>query len=357
MLDGRARLDDSTAHDDCSFDRCALFDDNAGEQDGIVDRAVDLAAFGNHGVDDGGVAADLLAGTAGVAGVDLPVFIKQVDAGVLGIQNLHVGLPQAGNGADVLPVAAEVVGVHTAAVFQQVGDDVLAKIVLGVGVSLVLGQVLLEDIPVEDVDAHGSQVGLRLLRLLLESVDAVVLVGDHQAEAGSLAPWHFHDSDGELCVLLLVEAQEVRIVLLADLVAGQDDDILGVIAVNERQVLIDGVGRALVPVRAGSLLVRRQNVNTAVQAVKVPRLAVADVLVQDEGLILGQDAHRVNIRIDTVGQREVDDTILSAKRNCRLGELLGQRVQTRALAACQDHCDHFFSHKISPLKISAECRV
>ena len=153
-----------------------------------------------------------------------------------------------------------------------------------------------------------------------------------------------------------MEAQEVRVILLADLVTGQDDDILGVIAVNEGQVLIDGVGRALVPVRAGGLLVRRQNVNTAVQAVKVPRLAVADVLVQDEGLILGQDAHRVNVRIDTVGQREVDDTILSAKRNCRLGELLGQRVQTRALAACQDHCDHFFSHKISPLKILAECR-
>ena len=105
-----------------------------------------------------------------------------------------------------------------------------------------------------------------------------------------------------------MEAQEVRVILFADLVAGQDDDILGVIAVNEGQVLIDGVGRALVPVRAGSLLVRRQNVNTAVQAVKVPGLAVADVLVQDEGLILGQDAHRVNVRIDTVGQREVDDT-------------------------------------------------
>ena len=169
VLDGCARLDDSTAHDNCCFHGGALFDDNAGEQDGIVDRAVDLAAFGNHGVDDGGVTADLLAGTAGVAGIDLPVFIKQVDAGMLGVQHLHVGLPQAADGADILPVAAEVVGVHTAAVLQQVGNDILAKIVLGVGVSLILGQVLLQDIPVEDVDAHGSQVGLRLLRLLLES--------------------------------------------------------------------------------------------------------------------------------------------------------------------------------------------
>ena len=30
--------------------------------------------------------------------------------------------------------------------------------------------------------------------------------------------------------------------------------------------------------------------------------------------------------------------------------------EAAALAACQDHCDHFFCHKISPLKISAECR-
>ena len=40
-----------------------------------------------------------------------------------------------------------------------------------------------------------------------------------------------------------------------------------------------------------SLLVRRQNVNTAVQAVKVPRLAVADIFIQDQRLILGQDAN------------------------------------------------------------------
>ena len=57
--------------------------------------------------------------------------------------------------ADVLPVAAEVVRIHTAAILQQVGNDVLAKVVLGVGVSLVLAQVFLQDVPVEDVDAHG----------------------------------------------------------------------------------------------------------------------------------------------------------------------------------------------------------
>ena len=44
--------------------------------------------------------------------------------------------------------------------------------------------------------------------------------------------------------------------------------------------------------------------DTAMQAVKIPRLSVADVFIQDQRLILGQDANGVNTRIDTVGQRE-----------------------------------------------------
>ena len=91
--------------------------------------------------------------------------------------------------------------------------------------------------------------------------------------------------------------------------------------------------------------------DAAMQAVKVPRLAVADVFIQDQRLILGQDANGVNIRVDTVGQRKVDDTVLTAERNRRLSQLLGQRVEARTLAASQDHCDHFFCHNCSPLKL------
>ena len=150
-----------------------------------------------------------------------------------------------------------------------------------------------------------------------------------------------------------METQEVGVILLADLVAGQDDDVLGIITINEGNVLIDSVGCALVPVRARSLLIRRQNMDAAMQTVQVPGLAIADVLVQDEGLILGKDTDGINVGVNAVGQREIDDTIFTAERYCRFGELLGQRVQTRALTACQDHCDHFFCHKISPLNILA----
>ena len=267
------------------------------------------------------------------------------------IQNLHVGLPQAGDGSDILPIAAETVSVHAAVITQQCGNDILAEVVLTVGIVFVLGEVLFQDIPVEDINAHGSQVALGVLRLFLEFADAVILVRNHQTKARGFAPRHFHNGNRELGVLLFVEAQEISVILLADLVAGQDDDVLRVITVNEGNVLVNCVGSALVPVRASGLLVGRQHMDAAMQAVKVPRLAVADVFIQDQRLILGQDANGVNIRVDTVGQRKVDDTVLTAERNRRLSQLLGQRVEARTLAASQDHCDHFFCHNCSPLKL------
>ena len=96
----------------------------------------------------------------------------------------------------------------------------------------------------------------------------VVLVSDHQAEAGSFLPVHFHDGHGELRALFLVEAQEVGVVLLADLVTGQDDDVFGIIVVDEADVLVDGVCGALVPVGAVGLLVGGQGVDAAVQTVR-----------------------------------------------------------------------------------------
>ena len=92
-----------------------------------------------------------------------------------------------------------------------------------------------------------------------------------------------------------MEAEEVCIVLLADLVTGQDDDILRVIIVDEADVLVDGVCGALVPVGALCLLVGRQGVHAAVQTIQIPGLTVADVLVQLLRLILGRDANGINV--------------------------------------------------------------
>ena len=111
------------------------------------------------------------------------------------------------------------------------------------------------------------------------------------------------------------------------MIAGEDDHILGLIAVDEVDVLIDGVGGALVPVRAGGRLVGGQHMDAAVQTVQVPGLAVADVLIEHQRLVLGQDAHRVDPRIDAVGQRKIDDTIFSAEGNCGFCQPLCEGIQ------------------------------
>ena len=67
VLNPGARLDDGAAHDNRRFHGSALLHHDAGEQDGVLDGAIHLAAFGDHRVDNAGVRADALAGTAGVA--------------------------------------------------------------------------------------------------------------------------------------------------------------------------------------------------------------------------------------------------------------------------------------------------
>src|SRR5699024_10649703 len=116
-----------------------------------------------------------------------------------------------------------------------------------------------------------------------------------------------HDSHAELCSLLLVELKEVIVVLLTDLVAGEDDDILRIISFNKVNVLIDRVGRTLIPVRSGHLLIRGKDMHTAVETVQIPRLSVSDVLIQYQWLILCQNTNRINSWIHAVRQRKVNN--------------------------------------------------
>ena len=53
-----------------------------------------------------------------------------------------------------------------------------------------------------------------------------------------------------------VELQHLAVIHLVDVIAGQDDDVARVFALDRVHVLVDGVGGALVPVLADALLWR-----------------------------------------------------------------------------------------------------
>ena len=138
--------------------------------------------------------------------------------------------------------------------------------------------------------------------------------------------------------------QHVGIVHLVDVVAGEDDHVLGVVHIDEAQVLIDGVGGALVPGAALGALVGGQDMDAAGGAVQVPGLAAADIAVQLQGAVLGQHAHGVDAGVGAVGQGKVDDAVLAAKGDGGLCHIPGEDVQPAALAAGQQHRDTLFFH-------------
>ena len=134
-----------------------------------------------------------------------------------------------------------------------------------------------------------------------------------------------------------MERNHLGIIHLVDVVAGEHHHILGVIALDEGDVLGDGVGRALIPVGALALLVRGQHMHARVHAVQVPGLAGADVFVQLQGLVLGEHAYGLNAGIDAVGKGKINDAVFAAKGHGGLGQVLGQNPQPAALAARKQH--------------------
>lgn len=67
-----------------------------------------------------------------------------------------------------------------------------------------------------------------------------------------------------------MKTQKITVILLTDLIPGKNDDIFRIVAFDKRDVLIDSIGCALIPVGAGGLLIGRQDMYPSMKAVKVP---------------------------------------------------------------------------------------
>ena len=113
--------------------------------------------------------------------------------------------------------------------------------------------------------------------------------------------------------------------------------MLRIVPLDKIDILVDGVGCAGVPIGAGALLVGGQGVEAAVQAVQVPGTAIAQVLVEDQRLVLGEHPYGVDAGVDAVGKGEINNPVLTAERHRRLCQLLGEGVQSAPLPAGEEH--------------------
>ena len=202
--------------------------------------------------------------------------------------------------------------------------------------------------PCENVNAHGSQIAFRFFGLFGKLRDIAVAVHVHDAEAAGFGPGYFHYGDGAGRLRLFVAAQHIGVVHFIDVVAGQHRHILRIVQIHKADVLINGVGSALVPHRAGGALIGRQDVDAAIHAIQFPRLAVADIVVQLQRPVLGQHAHRVDAGVGTVGQGKINDAEFPAEGNGGLCHVAGQHIQAASLSAGQQHGDTLFLHVTAP---------
>ena len=303
--------------------------------------ALDRAALGDDRVHDLRLPADAVRRADGALGADGPLRVIEIDE--RGREHIHVRVPEADDRADVAPVALEPVRQELFPGGEHLGDDVLAEVLVGVGVGLVLDQIPAQHLPVEDVDAHARKVALRVGGLFLKFLDEAVRPDVHDAEARGLVHRHLDDRDRAGRAGLLMRAEHFIIVHFVHMVAREDEHAVGVIHLDEVHVLIDGVGRAGKPRPAlPRALIRGQDVHAAVDAVQIPRLTAADVAVEQQRLVLREHADGVDAGVGAVGQREVDDAVLAAERETGLGDLRREGIQPRALPAREQHGDTVF---------------
>ena len=69
--------------------------------------------------------------------------------------------------------------------------------------------------------------------------------------------------------------------------------------------------------------------------------------IQTQRAVLCQDSDGVDTGINSVGKRKINDSVLSAKRYCRFGDLGSKDAQSAALAAGKQHCDHLFLNHVN----------
>jgi hypothetical protein len=196
----------------------------------------------------------------------------------------------------------------------------------------------------ERVDRHGRQVGARNLRLLNEVDDLTsgVQLADAEPAGICIARRKHH---GQIGIAFVVEVKQRPIVHGVHMVGRNHQHVGGVSALDELEILIQGIGRPAIPFADGKLEIGRKKANAAARAHQVPGHARAHVIHQRCRPILRQNPHLSDSGSGQVGKGEIYTTIDAAENDGRLGAPLGQDRQLLAAPTCENH-SYRFAHRV-----------
>ena len=268
-------------------------------------------------------------------GVDRPARVEEVERRPAPRQ-LDVGLVERLDGADVGPVAAEDVGVDDVG-RNRLRDDLLAEVdARGL-------EHLEQHFAVEDVDAHRGDerlldrgpAGDRSLRdaaadlrqtlgrrLLFEADDLAQVVELQDPHLRRVVGRHRLGGDGDVGVALDVRLDELVEVHAVEVIARQDQEVLGVEALEVARGLAHRVGGALEPVRAVGRLLGGQHFDEAVRE-HVQPVGLRDVAVERGGVELRQHEDALEAGVQAVADRDVNQAVLAARAEPRASSACG----------------------------------
>ncbi|MPN64133.1 hypothetical protein SDC9_211904 [bioreactor metagenome] len=131
--------------------------------------------------------------------------------------------------------------------------------------------------------------------------------------------------------------QHRRVVHLVNVVACENQDVLRgwMVGLENVDILIHGIGRSAVPGLLVDTLLRWQEIDELVVLPSQEAPPALDMPQQAVRLVLGDDSDAPDARIDAVGHRKIDDPVLPAEINRRLGATIRQLIQPAPTPASQ----------------------
>jgi hypothetical protein len=111
------------------------------------------------------------------------------------------------------------------------------------------------------------------------------------------------------------------------LISAQDEKIFVGPLEEVTEVLAHRVGRSLIPFVISRRLLGGKNMDEIVAEV-VEAIGARDVAVERLAVVLCQDIHLLDARVDTVADGDVDDPAFRREWHRRLGAIVGEREET-----------------------------
>src|SRR5262245_54029471 len=200
------------------------------------------------------------------------------------------------------------------------------------------------------VDAFGiARYRRSVWILLMERENVAVRRGFDDAEFDGVDFRNRNRRDCDISAPLHMELDHAGDVHAVDVVAAEDRDYVRVGLLHEVDVLIDGVGGALVPSLSGRAHLRgyRNHELILEEATELP--AFVDVLQQGLAAELCQYIYGMDPRVNKITQDEIDNPVFAAEWNSRLGAFARQWVKAGTLSAGENNAQHADIHRMECL--------